>query len=345
MVCNIIGFIVKVYKVVSVFVFTRSFFIKNNQEWRKLMRKNKCRQALTALVAITSLGSCLALNAEPSEAKKVTNRTELTVPAAKIGRITKKTSLYNGKGRKIKKSTLKKGEKLALVGKVKINKKKYYRVGYNKYVLAKYVTIIKAKPTSHEDTTITSANTPVTPTTPNTNTTQKTSTTPKTPSKSEDDAVSNFSISDFRKAFLDGLNAERAKRGLSAVSEDSHYDEVVQERTKLLPNNFSHFDSNNNFILEKCFEDANIKSASVAECIAMFPWGVSVDHSTNQLVQAKNASSALVAQGMLYEYIYNDAASNWGYRDILLNPKDKTIGLGAVIGQSDQIYSSVGVTY
>lgn len=309
------------------------------------MRKNKCRQALTALVAITSLGSCLALNAEPSEAKTVTNRTELTVPAAKIGRITKKTSLYNGKGRKIKKSTLKKGEKLALVGKVKINKKKYYRVGYNKYVLAKYVTIIKAKPTSHEDTTITSANTPVTPTTPNTNTTQKTSTTPKTPSKSEDDAVSNFSISDFRKAFLDGLNAERAKRGLSAVSEDSHYDEVVQERTKLLPSNFSHFDSNNKFILEKCFEDANIKSASVAECIAMFPWGVSVDHSTNQLVQAKNASSALVAQGMLYEYIYNDAASNWGHRDILLNPKDKTIGLGAVIGQSDQIYSSVGVTY
>ena len=295
------------------------------------MRKSKCRQALTALVAITSLGSCLALNAEPSEAKKVTGRTELTVPAAKIGRITKKTSLYNGKGRKIKKSTLKKGGKLALVGKVKINKKKYYRVGYNKYVLAKYVTIIK--PTPQQDTTNPSTSTPITPTTP------------KTPSKSRDDAVSNFSISDFRKAFLDGLNAERADRGLSPVTEDSHYDEVVQERTKLLPNNFSHFDSNNKFILEKCFEDANIKSASVAECIAMFPWGASVDHSTNELVQEKNASSALVAQGMLYEYIYNDAASNWGHRDILLNPKDKTIGLGAVIGQSDKIYSSVGVTY
>ncbi|RMC49279.1 hypothetical protein F5ESL0263_06165 [Lactobacillus sp. ESL0263] len=316
------------------------------------MRKSKCRQALTALVAITSLGSCLALNAEPSEAKKVTGRTELTVPAAKIGRITKKTSLYNGKGRKIKKSTLKKGEKLALVGKVKINKKKYYRVGYNKYVLAKYVTIIK--PTPQQDTTNPSTSTPVTPTTPNTNKTPKTPTTPntnatsetpKTPSKSKDDAVSNFSISDFRKAFLDGLNAERADRGLSPVTEDSHYDEVVQERTKLLPNNFSHFDSNNKFILEKFFEDANIKSASVAECIAMFPWGFSVDHSTNDLVPAKNASSALVAQGMLYEYIYNDAASNWGHRDILLNPKDKTIGLGAVIGQSDQIFSSVGVTY
>ena len=298
------------------------------------MRKSKCRQALTALVAITSLGSCLALNAEPSEAKTVTGRTELTVPVAKIGRITKKTSLYNGKGHKIKKSTLKKGKKLALVGKVKINKKKYYRVGYNKYVLAKYVTIIK--PTPQQDTTNPSTSTPITPTTP---------TTPKTPSKSKDDAVSNFSISDFRKAFLDGLNAERADRGLSPVTEDSHYDEVVQERTKLLPNNFSHFDSNNKFILEKCFEDANIKSASVAECIAMFPWGFSVDHSTNELVHAKNASSALVAQGMLYEYIYNDAASNWGHRDILLNPKDKTIGLGAVIGQSDKIYSSVGVTY
>lgn len=295
------------------------------------MRKSKCRQALTALVAITSLGSCLALNAELSEAKTVTGITELTVPAAKIGRITKKTSLYNGKGRKIRKSTLKKGGKLALVGKVKINKKKYYRVGYNKYVLAKYVTIIK--PTPQQDTTNPSTSTPITPTTP------------KTPSKSRDDAVSNFSISDFRKAFLDGLNAERADRGLSPVTEDSHYDEVVQERTKLLPNNFSHFDSNNKFILEKCFEDANIKSASVAECIAMFPWGASVDHSTNELVQEKNASSALVAQGMLYEYIYNDAASNWGHRDILLNPKDKTIGLGAVIGQSDKIYSSVGVTY
>ena len=322
------------------------------------MRKSKCRQALTALVAITSLGSCLALKAEPSEAKTVTGRTELTVPAAKIGRITKKTSLYNGKGHKIKKSTLKKGKKIALVGKVKINKKKYYRVGYNKYVLAKYVTIIK--PTPQQDTTNPSTSTPVTSTTPNTNKTPKTPTTPntnetsetsktptipKTPSKSKDDAVSNFSISDFRKAFLDGLNAERADCGLSPVTEDSHYDEVVQERTKLLPNNFSHFDSNNKFILEKCFEDANIKSASVAECIAMFPWGFSVDHSTNKLVPAKNASSALVAQGMLYEYIYNDAASNWGHRDILLNPKDKTIGLGAVIGQSDQIFSSVGVTY
>ena len=345
MVCNIIGFIVKVYKVVIVFVFTRSFFIKNNQEWRKLMRKNKCRQALTALVAITSLGSCLALNAEPSEAKTVTGSTELTASATKMGRIIKKTSLYNKKGHKIKKSTLKKGKELALVGKVKINKKKYYKVGYNKYVLAKYVTIIKAKQIQQQNTTTPSTSKPVMPTTPNTNTTQKTSTTPKTPSKSKDDAVSNFSISDFRRAFLDGLNAERADRGLSLVKEDSHYDEVVQERTKLLPNNFSHFDSNNKFILEKCFEDANIKSASVAECIAMFPWGVSVDHSTNQLVQAKNASSALVAQGMLYEYIYNDAASNWGHRDILLNPKDKTIGLGAVIGQSDQIYSSVGVTY
>ena len=309
------------------------------------MRKNKCRQALTALVAITSLGSCLALNSELSEAKTVTGSTELTASATKMGRIIKKTSLYNKKGHKIKKSTLKKGKELALVGKVKINKKKYYKVGYNKYVLAKYVTIIKAKQIQQQNTTTPSTSKPVMPTTPNTNTTQKTSTTPKTPSKSKDDAVSNFSISDFRKAFLDGLNAERAKRGLSAVSEDSHYDEVVQERTKLLPNNFSHFDSNNKFILEKCFEDANIKSASVAECISMFPWGASVDHSTNELVQEKNASSALVAQGMLYEYIYNDAASNWGHRDILLNPKDKTIGLGAVIGQSDKIYSSVGVTY
>lgn len=325
------------------YLYLLGVFIKNNQEWRKLMRKNKCRQALTALVVITSLGSCLALNSELSEAKTVTGSTELTASATKMGRIIKKTSLYNKKGHKIKKSTLKKGEKLALVGKVEINKKKYYRVGYNKYVLAKYVTIIK--PTPQQNTTTPSTSKPVMPTTPNTNTMPKTPTIPKTPSKSKNDAVSNFSISDFRKAFLADLNAERTERGLSPVTEDSHYDEVVQERTKLLPNNFSHFDSNNKFILEKCFEDANIKSASVAECIAMFPWGVSVDHSTNQLVQAKNASSALVAQGMLYEYIYNDAASNWGHRDILLNPKDKTIGLGAVIGQSDQIYSSVGVTY
>ena len=186
------------------------------------MRKNKCRQALTALVAITSLGSCLALNSELSEAKTVTGSTELTASATKMGRIIKKTSLYNKKGHKIKKSILKKGKELALVGKVKINKKKYYKVGYNKYVLAKYVTIIKAKQIQQQNTTTPSTSKPVMPTTPNTNTTPKTPTIPKTPSKSKNDAVSNFSISDFRKAFLDGLNAERAKRGLSAVSEDSH---------------------------------------------------------------------------------------------------------------------------
>lgn len=158
--------------------------------------------------------------------------------------------------------------------------------------------------------------------------------------------ASNFAKAKFRKKFLKDLNKERVKRGLKRVKESARYDEIVQKRTVLLKSNFSHYSTKGTFILKKRFDKAGISYKSLAECITMFPWGWATNHKTKKLEQAVNGgSTALVASNTVYEYIYNDAPSKWQHRAILLNPKDKKIGIGAVISKEGKVYSSVGVSY
>ena len=306
------------------------------------MKKTNFHKLVAAVVAITSIASGLLVDSRVTEAKSVSGSIVLKAPAVKRVKVKRKANLYNNKGRKLKKIVLKKGRKLTVIKKAqKIRGKKFYFVTKNRLILAKDVTTLKTKAKKPQNLPTNPSNTQdkVTPSnSTNTGTTQ----TAKKNAK-----IESFSLSEFRQEFLKKLNEERAQRGLNAVSEDANLDEVVQERTKLLPDNFAHVDSAGNFILNDFFNKAGVKRHSTAECLAMFPWGVDVNHSDNSLLDAtKSASSSLVADNMIYEYIYNDAESNWGHRDILLDPSAKTIGLGAIAeNDSEQIYSSVGVIY
>ena len=306
------------------------------------MKKTNFHKLVAAVVAITSIASGLLVDSRVTEAKSVSGSIVLKAPAVKRVKVKRKANLYNNKGRKLKKIVLKKGRKLTVIKKAqKIRGKKFYFVTKNRLILAKDVTTLKTKAKKPQNLPTNPSNTQdkVTPSnSTNTGTTQ----TAKKNAK-----IESFSLSEFRQEFLKKLNEERAQRGLNAVSEDANLDEVVQNRTKLLPDNFAHVDAAGNFILNDFFNKAGVKRHSTAECLAMFPWGVDVNHSDNSLLDAtKNASSALVADNMIYEYIYNDAESNWGHRDILLDPSAKTIGLGAIAeNESEQIYSSVGVIY
>ncbi|MBC6349047.1 CAP domain-containing protein [Lactobacillus melliventris] len=306
------------------------------------MKKISYHKLVAAVVAITSIASGLFVDSRITEAKSVSGSIVLKAPAVKRVKVKRKANLYNNKGRKLKKKFLKKGRKLTVIKKTKkIRGKKFYFVTKNKLILAKDVTTLKTKAKKPQNLPTNSSNTQDKVTPPNSTNTGTTQTAKKNAK------IESFSLSEFRQEFLKKLNEERAQRGLNAVSEDANLDEVVQNRTKLLPDNFAHVDAAGNFILNDFFNKAGVKRHSTAECLAMFPWGVDVNHSDNSLLDAtKNASSALVADNMIYEYIYNDAESNWGHRDILLDPSAKTIGLGAIAeNESEQIYSSVGVIY
>ncbi|RMC38405.1 hypothetical protein F5ESL0236_05560 [Lactobacillus sp. ESL0236] len=163
---------------------------------------------------------------------------------------------------------------------------------------------------------------------------------------SKPSTIADFSLTEFRQEFLKVLNKERVLRGLNPVSEDAYCDQVVQNRTHLLPTNFSHYDEHGGFILNNYFDQAKIKRHNTEECIAMFPWGWTVNHDNNKLIPLATGTSAQVAANMIYEYIYDDADSNWIHRDILLKPNDKTIGIGAVtVTAKGQVYSAIGVIY
>lgn len=288
------------------------------------MKKVNIRKIITIFSAVSCLTIGLSILTTPINAKNTSGTAALNSPTKKTVIVKKKTYLYDKRGRKLKKKVLKKGQK-------------YYFVTKDKFVLAKLVTKTKVKSKAKKLKKQTKL--------PNSN--KLTNSDNQTQSKHEFPTIANFSITEFRQEFLKELNKERAQRGLSAVTEDPRLDEIVQERTKLLPANFSHNDSAGNFILNDFFNKAGVVRKTTAECIAAFPWGATVDRSNNELINAENnASSALVADNMLYEYIYNDAQSNWGHRDILLDPNDKTIGLGALADKdSGQICSSVGVIY
>lgn len=315
------------------------------------MKKFNYRKTVAVLLTFTSMASGLSFGSTTTEAKKVSSRVVLKAPAVKRVKVKKRTYYYNKKGKKLKKKILKKGKKLTVVKKAKkIKGKKFYRVTKNRFVLVKDVANIKSKvkkPQKQPVNQPTQSNSGNSANPVDTNKPVSSANTGTTQPAQNNSSIADFSISEFRQEFLKELNNERTKRGLNTVTEDSRLDEVVQERTKLLTNNFAHVDANGKFILNDFFDKAGISRNSTSECLAMFPWGWTMDHSSNQLVEAPHGgTSALVADNMVYEYIYDDAASNWGHRDILLNPKDKTIGLGAVVdNNSDQIYSSVGVTY
>lgn len=136
-------------------------------------------------------------------------------------------------------------------------------------------------------------------------------------SKKSANPTNAFSLTDYRASFMKYLNQERANRGLQPYIEDPNLDALAQQRSTQLITNFSHFDAQGNAIADESATQFGVGNFG-AECIAQNVWD---DDST----------SDSVAKNDVHEYIYDDAASNWGHRDILLNTGLKSIGMGATL--------------
>lgn len=130
--------------------------------------------------------------------------------------------------------------------------------------------------------------------------------------------ASKFSLTDYRASFLKYLNQERAARGLQPYTESTGLDQLAQQRSTQLPSNFSHYDAQGNIIADELAPQFGVGFG--AECLSQNVWSA-------------NSTSDSVAKSDIHEYIYDDAASNWGHRAILLSPELHAIGMGATLQQ------------
>ena len=158
-----------------------------------------------------------------------------------------------------------------------------------------------------------------------------------------DSHTNEFSPSKFRQVFLRELNQKRVSRGLTKLTADPTYDKVVQERAQDLIKNFSLYDKSGTSILQKAFQEKGIDYPILGECIASFSWEWTINRTTNMLELALDGGSTEdVASSILYEYLNNNITRDGKYRDILLNPAARTIGLGAAF-EKTTVYSAVAV--
>lgn len=158
-----------------------------------------------------------------------------------------------------------------------------------------------------------------------------------------DSHTNEFSPSKFRQVFLRELNQERVSRGLTKLTEDPTYDKIVQERAQDLIKNFGLYDKSGTSILQKAFQERGIDCPILGECIASFSWEWTINRTTNMLELALDGGSTEdVASSILYEYLNNNITRDGKYRDVLLNPDARTIGLGAAF-EKTTAYSAVVV--
>ena len=158
-----------------------------------------------------------------------------------------------------------------------------------------------------------------------------------------DSHTNEFSPSKFRQVFLRELNQERVSRGLTKLTADPTYDKIVQERAQDLIKNFGLYDKSGRSILQKAFQEKGIDYPILGECIASFSWEWTINRTTNMLELALDGGSTEeVASSILYEYLNNNITRDGKYRDVLLNPAARTIGLGAAF-EKTTVYSAVVV--
>lgn len=158
-----------------------------------------------------------------------------------------------------------------------------------------------------------------------------------------DSHTNEFSPSKFRQVFLRELNQERVSRGLTELTADPTYDKIVQERAQDLIKNFGLYDKSGTSILQKAFQEKGIDCPILGECIASFSWEWTINRTTNMLELALDGGSTEdVASSILYEYLNNNITRDGKYRDVLLDPDARTIGLGAAF-EKTTAYSAVVV--
>ncbi|MCZ2119281.1 CAP domain-containing protein [Levilactobacillus brevis] len=122
-------------------------------------------------------------------------------------------------------------------------------------------------------------------------------------------------LTDYNSIFVEVLNQERQARGIAPMSVDSTLSSIAEKRAKDTDSadKLDHYDSDGNIIAGKYLKAAGL-DVSFAEC----------------LCYVNEAPARMAARESLRDYIYQDADSDWGHRDALLNPSYSHVGVGAV---------------
>ncbi|TGD19476.1 CAP domain-containing protein [Levilactobacillus suantsaiihabitans] len=146
-----------------------------------------------------------------------------------------------------------------------------------------------------------------------------------------------MNISEYRQGFLDTVNAERAKRGISALKQDTGLNQVAMQRDLGVGSTSigSHYTADGRLAAKVLAEKIGInyvKSETLGmDAVNMISHGLNsdedIDPNTNLNTVIDSAYNAGKARALAY--IYDDADSDWGHRDILLNSAYNVIGIGS----------------
>lgn len=145
-----------------------------------------------------------------------------------------------------------------------------------------------------------------------------------------------MNLSDYRQGFLDTVNKERAKRGISALKIDSGLNNVAQKRTVKAgtAEGGNHYTADGQLAAKVEAEKIGINyvksealgNTSVNDIDHGDNADDSIDNSTKLNTVVDSAYNA--GKARVLAYIYADADSNYGHRNTLLNPSYNTIGIG-----------------
>lgn len=183
---------------------------------------------------------------------------------------------------------------------------------------------------------------------------ETTSTTVNGTSNSEKtQSVSSFMLnqSEYVNAFLSELNQERKQRGLSALTLDSTLTQIATNRSREISTNFTHYDTNGVMFASEYAKSFGLSYSTLGEVITQnYPtaptlrtngetWGEDYDETSTKATLSNNPTSAELAHSDLMTYLYDDASSDWGHRDILLSTKYTKVGIAAFYNPSSSKYS------
>lgn len=158
-----------------------------------------------------------------------------------------------------------------------------------------------------------------------------------------------MNINEYRKGFLDTVNAERAKRGISALKEDSGLDTVAMKRDLESNINGSHYTADGRLAAKVEAEAVGInyvKTEAIGmDGVNMISHGLneddSIDNSTKLNTVIDSAYNA--GKARVLAYIYDDADSDYGHRTSMLNPAYNVIGIGAHSISDNTVASNAAV--
>ena len=140
-----------------------------------------------------------------------------------------------------------------------------------------------------------------------------------------DDTSFKFSNQAYVNEFVAKVNQERAQRGLQPLTLDTQLTRIADKRAHDITQNFTHYDTDGKSIFAKYAQQLNITTAHSEIIAYSMPSTINVDKPTS-----KDA-----ADNDVTEYIDYDGTSDWGHRDILLNPDYNIIGVSATYIHED----------